>query len=177
MELRRETKCPFLVARVILVFLSIFKKSQASSPFEALNSVCLSRCQRDVRPPVLMRRGPRAFSRVSTGDSDIPSYCEMKEDPTFKPLQGNPVFFRVRASRCPFHLRKQTQGPSHVPIAVGRLLLWCLGKVGLPLQSKPKNQFSSQDDIVCTELSLIFCVEVDDSLDLTRVSQGISRVA
>ena len=40
-ELRCETKCPFLVATVILGFLSIFKKSQATSPFEALNSGCL----------------------------------------------------------------------------------------------------------------------------------------
>ena len=38
---RRETQGPFLVARVILGFLSIIKKSQASSPFEALNSTCL----------------------------------------------------------------------------------------------------------------------------------------
>ena len=36
---RRETKCPFLVATVILGFLSIFKKSEATSPFEALNSL------------------------------------------------------------------------------------------------------------------------------------------
>ena len=40
---------------VILGFLSIFKKSQASSPFEALNSVCISRYQRDVIPPFQMR--------------------------------------------------------------------------------------------------------------------------
>ena len=67
LDMRRETLGPFLVATVILGFLSIFKKRQASSPFEALNSVCLSRCQRDARPPVQMRQGPRAFSRVSTG--------------------------------------------------------------------------------------------------------------
>ena len=30
-----------------------------------------------------------AFSRVSTGDSFIPSSCEMKYEPAFKPLQGN----------------------------------------------------------------------------------------
>ena len=41
LELRRETKPPFLVGRVILGFLSIFKKIQASSPFEALNSTSL----------------------------------------------------------------------------------------------------------------------------------------
>ena len=69
------------------------KKSQASSPFEALNSVCLSRCQRDVIPPVQMRRRPTAFSRVSTVYSYIPSSCEMKEKPEFKSLQGNTAFF------------------------------------------------------------------------------------
>ena len=37
---------------------------------------------RDVRPPVHMRRGTRFFSRVSTGDSDISSSCEMKDEPT-----------------------------------------------------------------------------------------------
>ena len=34
-----------------------------------------------------------AFSRVSTGDPDIPSSCEMKHEPEFKPLQGNMAFF------------------------------------------------------------------------------------
>ena len=119
------------ICPVILGFVSIFKKSQASSPFEALNSAFLSRCQRDVRPPVQMRQGPGAFSKVSTGDSDIPSSCEMKNDPTFKPLQGNPAFFQDRASRSPFHLRQQTQGPSHIPIAERNLLLKCLLKVGI----------------------------------------------
>ena len=52
-------QCPFIVATVILGFLSIFKKSQALSPFEALNSECLSRCLMDVRPPVQMRPGHR----------------------------------------------------------------------------------------------------------------------
>ena len=119
----QETQSPFLVATVILGALSIFKKSQASSSFEALNSVCLSRFQGVVRPPLQMKQGPRAFSMVSTGDSDIPSSCEMKDEPAFKPLHGNPGFFRVRASRCPFHLRQQTQGPSHITIAEGSLLL------------------------------------------------------
>ena len=83
----------FLVVTVILVFLSIFKWSQASPPYEALNSVCLSKGQRDVRPPGQMRQKPMAFSRVSTGDSDMPSSCEMKEEPEFKPLQGNRAFY------------------------------------------------------------------------------------
>ena len=93
LEVRRETKRPFLVGTVILGFLSIFKKSQASSPFEALNSAHLFMCQRDMRPPVHMRQGTRAYSRVSTGDSDIPSSYEMKDEPAFKPLQGNLAVF------------------------------------------------------------------------------------
>ena len=168
---------PFLFATVILGFLSIFKKSQGSSPFETLKSVCLSRCQRDMRPSVMMRWGPRAFSMVSTGDSDIASSCEMKDKPSFKPLQGNLAFFQVRESRCPFHLRQQTQGISHVPIAEGSLLLRCLWKVGIHLQSKPGNQLSSRDDLGCTEHSSSCCAEIGVPLDLRRLSQGISVVA
>ena len=177
LEVMCETMCPFLVATVILGFLSILKKTQASSHFEALNSACLLRYQRYVRPPVQMRRGPRAFSRVSTGNSVIPSSCEMKDEPAFKPMQGNPAFFRVRASRCPFHLRQQTQGPSHIPIAEGSLLLRCLWKVGIHLQLKPGNQLSSGDDMGCMDLSSYCCAEIGGPLDLRRVSQGISGVA
>ena len=155
LQLRQETEGPFLVATVILGFLSICRKSQALSPFEALNSACLSRCQRDVRPPVQMRQGRRAFSRVSTVDSDMPSSCELKHEPTFKPLQGNLAFFLVRASWCPLNLRQQTQGPSHIPIAEGSLLLRCLWKVGIPHQLKPGNQLSSRDDLGCTDLSRV----------------------
>ena len=72
LEVKQETEVHFLVGTLILGFLSIFKKSKASSPFEALNSVCLSRCQSDVIHPVQMRWGSRAFSRVSKSDSDIP---------------------------------------------------------------------------------------------------------
>ena len=78
LEVRQETEAHFLVGTVILWCLSIFKKSQASSPFEPFNSMCLSRCQRDVIPPVQMIWRPTAFSRVSTGNSDIFSFCEMK---------------------------------------------------------------------------------------------------
>ena len=91
--MRQETKAHFLVGKVILGFLSIFKKSQASSTFEALNSVCLSRCQSDVIPPIQMRPRTMHFSRVYTGDSDIPSSCKMKHEPEFKPLQGSPDLF------------------------------------------------------------------------------------
>ena len=61
LKVRQETKVHFLVGTVILGFLSIFKMSLASSPYEALNSVCLSRVQRDVRHPVQMMRKPIVF--------------------------------------------------------------------------------------------------------------------
>ena len=154
--MRLETQGPFLVDTVILRFLSIFSKSQASSPFEALNSACLSRCQRDVRPPVQMRRGSRAFAMVCTVYSDIPSSCEKKDEHSFKPLQRYATFYRVRALRYPFQLNQQTLGPSHIPTAEGRLLFRCLWKVCLPLHSNTGNHLSSRDDMECTEHSLSF---------------------
>ena len=131
LKVRQEVECPFLVATLMLGFLSIFRKSQAASPFEALNSVCFSRFQRYVRSPGTMRWGHRAFCRDSSGDSGTHSSCEMKDGHAFNPLQGNLAFFRVMASRCPFHLRQQTKGPSHIPTAEGSLLLSCLWKVGI----------------------------------------------
>ena len=143
-----ETQSSVLLATVILRSLSILNKSQASSTFEALNSACLSRCQRYVRPPVQMRRAPRAFSKISTGDTDIPSSAEMKDEPAFKPMPRYPAFFRVRASRCPFHLRQHTQVPDNTPTAEEGHLSRCLWKVGIPLQSKPGSQLSSRDDLL-----------------------------
>ena len=93
LEVSQETKRPLLVGTVILVFLSIFRKSQALSPFEALNSVHLSKSQMEVRSSVQKRWRTTAFSRVSTGDPNIPSSCEMKDEPAFKALQGKPAFF------------------------------------------------------------------------------------
>ena len=90
--MRQETEGHFLFGTVILGLLSIFKKSQASSPYEAFNSVCISRGHRDVRPPVQMTLTPRAISRFSTRDSDMSSSCEMKEEPEFAPLQGIRAF-------------------------------------------------------------------------------------
>ena len=87
----------------------------------------------DVRPPVQMRLEPSAFSRDCTEDSDIPLSCEMKDEPAFKPLQGNPTFFPVRESRYPLHVRQQIQGPTDKPIAEGRLLLRYLWEGGLHL--------------------------------------------
>ena len=74
LEVMWETQGSFPVATGILGFLSIFKGSQASSPFEALNSACLLRYQRDVEPPVEMRQTTRAFSGSPQdwkGNSDV----------------------------------------------------------------------------------------------------------
>ena len=93
LEVSREAKLPLLVGSFILVFLSIFTKSQASSPFEALNSTHLSKSQMDVRTSVQKSLRTIAFSGFSTGDSDIASSCEMKDEPAFKSLQGKLAFF------------------------------------------------------------------------------------
>ena len=126
----REAKRPLLIGTVILVFLSIFTKSRASSPSEAMNSAHLSMCQKDVRPSVQKWWKTMAFSRVSTGDSDIPSSCEMNDEPAFRALQGKTAFFLVRVYWGPLYLRQKTQSRSHIPISEGSLLLSCLRKAG-----------------------------------------------
>ena len=175
LQVWQETEGHFLVGTVILGFLTIFKKCQASSTFEAVNSASLSRCQRDLRPLVQMRLRSRAFCRISTEDSDILSSCDMKGEPAFKPLQVNPALFRVRASRGPFHLKQKTQGPSHIHFPEGKHLSRCLWKVGLSLQLKRGNQLSSPDDMWCMEHSSSCFIEIDVPLDFRWMSQGISR--
>ena len=122
-SLHRDTGIPinFQEESSLVTFLSL----ELHEPLEV---------SKDVRPPVQKRRGTNVSSRISTQDSDIPSSCQMKDEPAFKPLQGNPTLFLVRESRYPLHLRQKTQGPSHIPIAEGRLLLRCLFKVGLTVQ-------------------------------------------
>ena len=115
-----------------------------------------------------MRQAPRSFSRFSTRDSYIALSCAMKDQPAFKPLQGNPTFFRVRASQYPLYLRQQTQGPSHIPIAEGRVLWWCLWKVGLLLQQNPGNPLLPRDHMVSRQLSSYSCAEIGVPLDWRR---------
>ena len=69
-----------------------FLEDQALSTFEAMNSAHLSMCQKDVRPSVQKRWRTMSFSRVSTGDSDIRSSYEMKDELAFKALEGKPAF-------------------------------------------------------------------------------------
>ena len=93
LEVSREAKRPLLVGTVILVFLSILTESKASSPFETLKPAHLLKSQMDMRPSVQKRLRTMASSRVSTGDSDIRSFCEMKDEPALKELQGKLGFF------------------------------------------------------------------------------------
>ena len=55
LEVSQEAQLPLLFGTVIMVFPSIFTKSQALSPFEALNSAHLSKSQMDVRTTVQKR--------------------------------------------------------------------------------------------------------------------------
>ena len=128
-------------------------------------------------PPVKMRQGLRAVSRVSTGDSDLPISCEIKDEPAFKSLQGNPAFFLVRASRCPLHLRKQNSNLTHIPIGERSLLLRSLWKLGIPLVLKPDTELSFREDLGYTEYSSSCCAEFRVPLDLGPCSWGISPVA
>ena len=91
-----------------------------------------------------------------------------------KPLQGNLDFFLIRASRGPFRLKHKTQGPSHIYISKGKLLLKLFWKDGLPVPSKTGNQLSSPEDTGCPDLSSCFFTEIDVPIDLRWVSQGIS---
>ena len=90
-----------------------------------------------------------------------------------KPLQGNLDFFLLRASRGTFRLKNKTQGPSHIHIPKGKLLLRCLWNDGLPLQLKTGNQLSSPDDMGCPDLTSCCFTEINVPIDLRWVSQGI----
>ena len=80
LEFKREFRSLFLFDTVILGFLTILKNCQASSKFEAVNSTWLSSCLRHVRPIFDMKWRARASSRVSTGDSDILSFCDVNDE-------------------------------------------------------------------------------------------------
>ena len=70
----------FLFDTVILGFLTVFKNYQALSKLEAVNSTWLPCCQRHVTPIFEMKWRPRGVSRVSTGDSDILSSCDVNDE-------------------------------------------------------------------------------------------------
>ena len=102
--------------------------------------------------------GTRAFSRFSTSDSEIHISSEEKDEHAFEPLQGNPAVFRVSTSRGSFPFRKQNPCPTHIPIAERILLLGCLWKVRIPLESKPGYHLSYQVHFWYMEVFLIVAV-------------------
>ena len=59
------------------------------SHVEAWNFDFLLSCERGVRPLVEFRRVTWDFSRVATGESDVPSSCEGKLRVPFESLEGN----------------------------------------------------------------------------------------
>ena len=61
-----------------------FRSNEISAPLD-VSKGCEALCPERWRT--------MAFSRVSIGVSDIPSSCEMKYEPAFKPMLGNPAFF------------------------------------------------------------------------------------
>ena len=125
-----------------------FSRGLALSPFEALNSEFLSSFQKDVRPALKVRRGPRICSRVSTGDSDSPSPCERKHKPTFKSLQESGLFSsHVISVSIP--LEAANSGPSHIPIVERSVLLSCRRNWEL-LLSRSQGNSSHLDMISCT---------------------------
>ena len=176
LEVRWETKRPFLVSRKILWFLSIFKKSKASSCFEVLNSVCITRCQKDVIPPVQMRLRPTAISSVSTGDSEIPSFVTRNTSLNLSHCRDIRPSFESGLSRF-IPLETENTVSLSPTIAEGKLHLRCLWKTGSPLQSRTGNQLSSWDNMWCIELPASCCTEMNIHIDLRRVSQRISEVS
>ena len=80
LEVKWEFRSLFLFDTVILGFLTILKNCQASTQLEAVNSTWLSSCQMHVRSLFEMRWRPKAFCRVSTGDSDILSYFDTNDE-------------------------------------------------------------------------------------------------
>ena len=80
LEVKWEFRSLFLFDTVILGFLTILKNCQASSKFEAVNCTWLSSCQRHIWPLFEIKWRTWAFCRVSRGDSDILSSCDMNDE-------------------------------------------------------------------------------------------------
>ena len=144
----REAKRPLLVVTVILVFLSIFTKSQASSPFEALNSRHLSKSQIDVRPAVL-KRFP-LFIWLLFAVSSVSNF-------PLTQAGGGGLLFRFASA-------VQSKAPLEVLVES-----WLTSSVEV------RESFSSPDDMGCTDVSSSCSNEIDDPLYLRRLSQGVSR--
>ena len=116
------------------------------------------------------------FSKVSTGDSDIPSSCEMKDEPTFKALQGSRTSFE--SGHIGVH---STWGRKH---RVALIYLFLREGFSWGACGELAYLFSGRQGVIlilrsmgCKEVSSSFSTVIDDPLYLRRFSQGISRVS
>ena len=174
LEVSREAKRPLLVGKVILVFLSIFTKCQASSPFEALNSVHLSSIKWMWGP--LSRRGWELWLYLGS-----PQVIQ-----TFLHLVRWKISLHLRHCRESRPSLSQgisgsiileaenTESLSHTYFW-GKAPLEMLVENWLTSSVEDRESFSSRDDIWCTEHSSSCFTEIDDPLYLRRLSQGVSR--
>ena len=177
LEVRREAKHPLLVGTVILVYLSIFMKCQASSPFEALNLARLLRYQMDVRRPVQKIQRPRALSNVSSRDSYNTTLHLVRWKMSLHLSHCRelwPSLSQHILGSIPLEA-ENTESLSHT-YCWRSLLLRCLWKFGLPLHLKTGND-SYPEMMSCTELSSSCCTETDDPQYLRIVSSLISWVS
>ena len=117
---------------------------------EAWNSTFLSSCERGVRPPVEFRWGTWDFSRVATGESDLPSSCEGKLGVPFESLQGNKFLSIVGGISVSFRL----------VVGITGFLSSCSVDLGIPLEWQQWSQDSSR-------------VEVGKSCFLSSCSRGV----
>ena len=131
---------------------------------------------RDVRPPVQMRHGTWVSSRMSTQDSDIPSSCDMKHEPKFKPCREIQPSLESGLSRyIPLETeRTESLSPTY-----------CCGKT--PLELLVENWLTSsvkeRESALILRLYVLHgtffrcCAVMNIHIDLMRVSQRISVVS
>ena len=93
LELRQETRGSSPVAKWILGFLLSFNRV-VGAHLLLRHGTLLSPCVlKGVSGLLELRRGTRDFSRVATGDSNLPSCFEGKLGVPFELLQGNQALF------------------------------------------------------------------------------------
>ena len=176
LEVSREAKRPLLVCNSYTSVPINFTKSQASSPFEALNSAHLSKSQKMWGS--LSRRSWELW--LSLGSP-----------------QGIPTSLHLVRWKMSLHLRhcresrpslesghqgvhileaENTESLSHTYFW-GKAPLEVLVESWLTSSVKDRESFSFPVDMGCTEVSSSCSNEIDDPLYLRLFSQGISRVS
>ena len=159
-----------------MVFLSIFTKCLALSPFKSLNSAHLSKSQMDVRPSVQKTLRTMAFYSISTGDSDIPSSCEMKDGLHLRHCRESQPSFESGHLGSIILEAENTESLSHTYFW-GQAPLELLLESWLTSSGEDRESFSSPEDMQCTEVCSSCSNEIDDPLYLRQFSQGISRLS